>query len=117
MLFDKICPPALIYLIFSITQIIIDTITGMYNTAIMKFGFTFIFTILLNYLCSIGLGIISWFIVFIPFVLMTVIIGILLIIFGLDPASGKLKKSKKKKKKKEDNPDRVVYRKNVENMY
>ena len=25
--------------------------------------------------------------------------------------------SKKKKKKKEDNPDRVVYRQNIENMY
>jgi uncharacterized membrane protein len=48
---------------------------------------------------------------------MTVIIGILLIIFGLDPASGKLKKTKKKKKKEEDNPDRVVYRQNIENMY
>ena len=91
----KLCPPALIYLIFSLTQIVIDTINGMYNTAMMKIWVTFAFTILLNYLCSAGLGLISWFIVFIPFMLMTLVVGILLIMFGLDPSTGKLKIKKK----------------------
>ena len=50
-----------------------------------------IFTILLNYLCSLGLGIISWLIVFIPFILMTLIVSMLLLMFGLDPTTGKLK--------------------------
>ena len=36
------------------------------------------------------MGIISWIIVFIPFIFMTVIVGILLYTFGLDPATGKL---------------------------
>ena len=56
----------------------------------MKLWVSFIFTILLNYLCELGLGILSWIIVFIPFMLMTMIVGILLIVFGLDPRSGKL---------------------------
>lgn len=91
MVFNSLCPPALIYLIFSVTQVVIDTVKGMYNTAIIKIWVAIIFTILLNYLCQIGLGIISWFIVFIPFVLMTLIVAILLFMFGLDPRTGKIK--------------------------
>lgn len=89
MAFESICSPALIYIIFSLTQISIDTYNGMYNTAFLKTWVAILFTILLNYLCSIGLGVISWFIVFIPFILMTLIISILLIVFGLDPETGK----------------------------
>ena len=33
----NLCPPAIIYLIFSITQILIDTFKGLYNTAFIKF--------------------------------------------------------------------------------
>ena len=61
MAFQNLCPPALIYLIFSITQVVIDTVKGLYNTALIKVWVAFIFTILLNYLCQLGLGIISWF--------------------------------------------------------
>ena len=91
MAFQNLCPPALIYLIFSVTQVVIDTVKGLYNTALIKIWVAFIFTILLNYLCQLGLGIISWFIVFIPFLLMTLVVAILLLMFGLDPATGKLK--------------------------
>jgi len=86
----KLCPPALIYLIFSITQIIIDFFKGLYNTALMKFIVMIMITILLNALCQEGLSIISWFIVFIPFILMSVIVTMLLYVFGLDVATGKL---------------------------
>lgn len=91
MVLNEICPPALIYLIFSVTQISIDTVQGQYNTAFAKIWVSIVFTIVLNYLCRRGLGIISWFIVFIPFMLMTLIISILLYVFGLDPATGRLK--------------------------
>ena len=91
MAFEEICPPALIYLIFSTTQVVIDTVKGYYNLALTKLLVALIFTILLNYLCSLGLGIISWLIVFIPFILMTLIVSMLLLMFGLDPTTGKLK--------------------------
>ena len=74
MILNNICTPALIYLIFSLTQIIIDTIKGFYNTAFLKIWVAGVFTILLNLLCNRGLGIVSWLIVFIPFILMTLII-------------------------------------------
>jgi hypothetical protein len=85
-----LCPPALIYLIFSITQILIDTLKGLYNTALMKVIVTIAVTLLLNILCQQGLGVVSWIIVFIPFIMMTVIVSLLLYVFGLDAATGKI---------------------------
>jgi fatty acid desaturase len=97
MVLKSICPPALIYLVFSITQVAIDTMRGMYNLAFVKIWVAMIFTILLNYLCLSGLGVISWIIVFIPFILMTIIVSMLLVMFGLDPLSGKKMKRRKKR--------------------
>ena len=91
-----LCAPALIYIIFSLTQIIIDTVKGMYNTAILKGVVSILITFLLDALCKRGMGIISWVIVFIPFIFMTVITTILLYIFGLDAATGKLNKKQAK---------------------
>lgn len=90
MLMQQICVPAFIYLCFSLTQILIDTFKGLYNTAFFKFIVMVIFTILLNSLCRRGLGIISWIIVFVPFILMSIITTILLFVFGLNPATGKI---------------------------
>ena len=83
-----ICPPALIYIVFSLTQIILDLVKGLYNTAFMKFIVMSIIGFLLNLLCQGGLGIISWIIVFIPFMLMTIITAMLLYAFGLNDTTG-----------------------------
>lgn len=88
----NLCPPALIYLFFSATQVIIDLYKGLYNTALFKFIIMIMVTILLNVLCQGGLGIISWMIVFIPFIFMTVVVSILLYVFGLNAATGEIKK-------------------------
>ena len=90
MILDNFCPPALLYIAFSITHIIIDTVKGLYNTAIIKFLVMIVFTIILNLFCNMGLSMLSWFIVFIPFIMMTIISTILLFTFGLSPSSGKL---------------------------
>ena len=113
MIFSGLCPPALIYLIYSVVQIGIDIIKGFYNTAFVKVWVAFVFTILLNYLCQSGLGIVSWIIIFLPFVLMAVIVSLLLFTFGLDAKTGKLLvhspstgtsvKTGKKKVKKNEN--------------
>jgi len=84
----KICSPALIYIVFSLTQIIIDTFKGLYNTAFLKMIVSILITILLDALCKRGMSIVSWIIVFIPFIFMTFIVSILLYVFGLDVASG-----------------------------
>ena len=86
----NLCAPAIIYVIFSLTQIIIDTIHGMYNTALIKIIIMFIITILLQILCQSGLNVVSWIIVFIPFIFMTVITSIILYVFGLNAVTGTL---------------------------
>ena len=86
----NLCAPAIIYLIFSITQILIDTFNGLYNTVFMKSIVMVMVTLLLNILCERGLSVVSWVIVFIPFIMMTVIVSMLLYIFGLDASTGKL---------------------------
>ena len=48
MALETLCPPALIYLVFSVTQIIIDSSHGLYNTALMKFFVAILFTTLLT---------------------------------------------------------------------
>ena len=92
MIVDTICTPALIYLIFSIAHVLIDTFKGMYNTALIKIFLKIFFKFILNYLCQTGLGILSWLIIFVPFILMTVIVTMLLFTFNLDPKTGKVRK-------------------------
>ena len=85
-----ICAPTLIYLVFAITQIFIDTFQGIYNTAFMKTIVMILFSLMLNLLCMSGMSIISWIIVLIPFLFMSVIVTILLFVFGLDPSTGEI---------------------------
>ena len=94
MFVENLCPPAILYLGFSLTQIIIDLFRKMYNTAMIKIAITVVFTTVLNMLCKSGLSMISWFIVFIPFVTMTLVTGMLLYMFGLGPFTGKMDYSK-----------------------
>jgi hypothetical protein len=88
---EKLCSPALLYLAFSVTQIIIDIFKNLYNTAFVKFIIMSVFTLILQILCDRGLGIISWFIVFIPFITMTLITSIILFVFGLSPETGNIR--------------------------
>ena len=84
----SLCSPAIIYVIFSATQIIIDLYRKYYNTAVVKTFVMIMITILLNILCQRGLDVISWIIVFTPFILMTVIVSLLLYFFGLNATTG-----------------------------
>lgn len=86
----SLCSPSLVYLFFSILQILFDVKNKLYNTAFMKLIVVIVITILLNILCQRGQTLIAWLIVFIPFIFMSVIVGILLFIFGLDPKTGKI---------------------------
>ena len=81
------CPPALLYLAFSLTHVIIDTFRGNYSSALTKSVMMVIFTTVLNVMCQNGLSIISWIIVFLPFILMTYITAVLMYVFGLQPSS------------------------------
>ena len=85
-----ICSPALVYLAFSLTQVVADTVLGLYNTALIKLVVGVLVTALLEALCSRGLTLVSWLVVMVPFALMSVVVGLLLFALGLDPAQGRL---------------------------
>ena len=91
MITDKLCLPALLYIGFTLTHIVIDLFKKLYNTALLKFILMIIFTVMLNLLCKSGLTVLSWIIVFLPFILLTVITVWLLIALNLSPESGYLK--------------------------
>ena len=86
----NLCPPSIVYLFFSVTQILIDLYKQLYNTAFTKTIVTIMVTSLLHILCIKGFDMVAWVIVFIPFLLMSVIVGMLLYVFGLDVSTGNL---------------------------
>ena len=79
----NLCTPALINAIFSTIQIFFDLYGHQYILSISKLIITIIFTYILNLLCSKGLTIISWFIIFIPFIFTLIFIEILLVSMGI----------------------------------
>jgi len=62
----NLCSPAIIYILFSIVQIVVDIFNDDIEIALTKVFIVTIITFLLQLLCRKGLGIISWIIVFIP---------------------------------------------------
>lgn len=85
---QKLCMPALMYLIFMVMHIAIDVYYGLYNMVLIKLGIATIGTLLLNVLCENNMSVVSWLIVFIPFIMMTVIAVYILLMLGLNPATG-----------------------------
>ena len=87
MFISNLCGPAILYIGFSLIQIIIDSIKNNYESALIKFIVMIVLSILLNILCNIGFSVISWFLVFIPIIMMTIMSTLTLRIFGLEPDS------------------------------
>lgn len=125
----SLCPPAIIFLVLTLIQIFIDIFKAYYKEAFFKFIGMVLITMLLNLLCNKGLGIIAWFLVFIPFILMTIISVILLVVFGINPANGDytvdventktettVKKTDSQKNTRIDNDDYNVYKLNYYNQ-
>jgi len=83
--------PALIYLIYIVVHITIDTYYGLYNMAFVKIWIGIIVTLLLNIMCENNMSFFAWLIIAIPFILMTIIAVFILYTLGLDPATGKAK--------------------------
>jgi len=77
-----LCPPAFVYMVFSLIQIFVDSFNGLPKMAFMKLCIMVVITFLLNMLCGSGLSFISWIIVLVPFMFMVISVGILLFVFG-----------------------------------
>lgn len=91
---EKICPPALLYLGFSLIQITIDLFQGQYETSLLKFVIMFIFTAIFNILCLNGYTKLVWIIVIFPIIMLTYISSVLFYVFGIHPEKSSVRVNK-----------------------
>ena len=66
---DALCPPALLYLLYTVIHIGLDLSLGMFGTAMIKTVMGVAGVVILDALCSVDLGIVSWAIVATPFLM------------------------------------------------
>jgi hypothetical protein len=85
MITSYLCGPAIIYIGFSLIQIIIDIYKEIYNAAFIKFIAMLVMSLIINILCDMGLTVLAWFFVFIPIIMMTIVSTLLLQTFGTTP--------------------------------
>ncbi len=85
MFFTNLCTPALIYLVFFLTHSLVATFQSKYKHAILQILLGILMTFLLQLLCLRKMDIISWIIVFIPFIFYTYMVMIIYYVFGINP--------------------------------
>jgi len=108
---DELCPPALLYLLFVVVHVGLDLSLRHFATALIKVVMGVSGVIILDALCSVDLGIVSWAIVATPFIMVALASSISLGL-GLDRMmmnamregfSGDLVRDTSHAKKKRDN--------------
>ena len=102
----QICPPALIFVIYMTIQVVIDIFQGFYNRSFVKIVLLFLIGGGLNVLCENGYTIVAWVLVFVPFVLMSLVVVLILFLLKKKETSGdvKTKKDKEENLEKEEAP-------------
>jgi hypothetical protein len=66
-----LCTPALIYFVISLILLIVNSIKGFNIISFLTKGlFIILWSLLLNFICNMGLSIVSWILVFLPFITM-----------------------------------------------
>lgn len=66
---DALCPPALLYLLYIVVHVGLDLSLGMFATAAIKVLMGIAGVIILDALCTVDLGVVSWAIVATPFIM------------------------------------------------
>jgi len=66
---DALCPPALLYLLYIVVHVGLDLSLGMFFTAALKIVGGIAGVLILDSLCSVDLGVVSWAIVATPFIM------------------------------------------------
>jgi len=85
---DVLCPPALLYLLYIVIQVGLDVSLGLWATAVMKLVGGVAGTVILDTLCGVELGVVSWAIVATPFIMTAVATSISLGL-GIDRLAAK----------------------------
>lgn len=85
---DALCPPALLYLLYITIHVGLDLSLGLFATALLKVVMGVAGVVILDALCSVDLGVVSWVIVATPFVLVALATAISLGL-GMDRMAAK----------------------------
>uniref|UniRef100_A0A6C0JLU4 Uncharacterized protein n=1 Tax=viral metagenome TaxID=1070528 RepID=A0A6C0JLU4_9ZZZZ len=86
---NGLCPPALLYLLYVTIHTGLDLSLGHFGTALVKTVMGIAGVVILDALCSVDLGIVSWAIVATPFLMVAVASSISLGL-GIDRATARL---------------------------
>jgi hypothetical protein len=87
-LIEDLCPPAFLFLIYIVVHIALDISLGMYTTAGIKVVAGAVQIFLLNAFCKFDLGVVSWVIISLPF-LMTALATSIAMGLQMDKAASK----------------------------
>lgn len=86
---DALCPPAMLYLLYIVIHIGLDLSLGLLATAAGKVVMGVTGVVILDALCSVDLGVVSWAIVATPFIIVALATSISLGL-GIDRQVGLL---------------------------
>ena len=86
---DALCPPALLYLLYIVIHVGLDLSLGLFFTAGAKVVMGVAGVVILDALCSVDLGVVSWAIVATPFIIVALATSISLGL-GIDRQVGLL---------------------------
>ena len=89
MILNYLCPPALIYVVFFLIQIVIEISRNEYRQALTQTIICIIFTCILQIFCNAELSIVSWILVFIPIIMYTYMVLLIFMVFRLNPEGAK----------------------------
>jgi hypothetical protein len=90
---DSLCPPALLYLLYITIHVGMDLSLGLFLTAASKVLMGVAGVVILDALCSVDLGVVSWVIVAVPFIMVALASSIALGL-GMDRMASKYLKEK-----------------------
>ena len=85
---ENLCPPALLYLLYIVVQVGLDLSLSLWITAAFKVVMGIAGVIILDVLCGVDLGIVSWAIVATPFI-MTALATTISLGLGIDRLASK----------------------------
>jgi hypothetical protein len=86
---EALCAPALLYLLYTTIHIALDLSLGMYATSAIKLIMGLAGVVVLDALCSVDLGVVSWAIIVTPFIMVALASSISLGL-GIDRMAAKL---------------------------
>jgi hypothetical protein len=89
MILNYLCPPALLYVVFFLIQIVIEISNESYTQALTQTIICVIFTCILQIFCNANLTLVAWLLVFVPIIMYTYMVLLIFMVFRLDPDNAK----------------------------